>query len=102
MENSSSPLYVFNTHVEAEQAIQALSRSGFDVKKTLTDREGLSHGGASTGFLLDRRPDQELGRYRSFLGWNLGFADRAGGVFSARNRRRCNGGPDRGSVSRRA
>ncbi len=33
MENSSSPLYVFNTHVEAEQAIQALSRSGFDVKK---------------------------------------------------------------------
>jgi hypothetical protein len=27
------PFYVFNTHVEAEEAIQTLSRSGFDVTK---------------------------------------------------------------------
>jgi len=27
------PFYVFKTHVEAEEAIQSLSRSGFDVKK---------------------------------------------------------------------
>lgn len=29
----SCPVYVFNTHPEAEKAIQSLSRSGFDVKK---------------------------------------------------------------------
>ena len=33
MEKDDSPVYVFNTHVEAEEAIQSLSRSGFDVKK---------------------------------------------------------------------
>lgn len=33
MENVNSPFYVFNTHVEAEDAIQTLSRSGFDMKK---------------------------------------------------------------------
>ncbi len=33
MENDYSPFYVFNTHVEAEQAIQSLSRAGFDMKK---------------------------------------------------------------------
>jgi hypothetical protein len=33
METKKSPCYVFNTHVEAEAAIQSLSRSGFDVKK---------------------------------------------------------------------
>jgi hypothetical protein len=27
------PFYIFNTHVEAEEAIQTLNRSGFDVKK---------------------------------------------------------------------
>lgn len=33
MEKANVPFYVFNTHVEAEDAIQSLSRSGFDVKK---------------------------------------------------------------------
>jgi len=33
MHTENSPLYIFNTHGEAEAAIQALSRSGFDVKK---------------------------------------------------------------------
>ena len=33
MENKDSSVYVFNTHVEAEEAIQSLNRSGFDVKK---------------------------------------------------------------------
>ena len=33
MKNDDSPVYVFNTHVEAEEAIQSLNRSGFDVKK---------------------------------------------------------------------
>ena len=33
MEKEHSPCYVFNTHVEAEEAIQSLNRSGFDVKK---------------------------------------------------------------------
>jgi hypothetical protein len=30
---ADSALYVFNTHVEAEEAIRSLGRSGFDVKK---------------------------------------------------------------------
>ena len=33
MEKKDSSVYVFNTHVEAEEAIQSLNRSGFDVKK---------------------------------------------------------------------
>ena len=33
MEQKGFPLCVSNTHVEAEEAIQSLTRSGFDVKK---------------------------------------------------------------------
>lgn len=33
MQNENLPFYIFNTHVEAEQAIQSLSRAGFDVTK---------------------------------------------------------------------
>ena len=33
MGNDHSPFYVFNTHIEAEDAIQSLNRVGFDVKK---------------------------------------------------------------------
>ena len=33
MDSTSSPFYVFNTHAEAEEAIQLLHRAEFDVKK---------------------------------------------------------------------
>ena len=33
MEKHNLPVYVFNTHVEAEEAVKALSKSGYDVKK---------------------------------------------------------------------
>jgi hypothetical protein len=33
MPTENSPFYVFNTHVEAEEAIRLLGRSGLDVKK---------------------------------------------------------------------
>jgi hypothetical protein len=33
MEQPNLPFYIFNTHSEAEEAIQTLNRSGFDVKK---------------------------------------------------------------------
>jgi hypothetical protein len=33
MQTQTAPVYVFNTHVEADEAIQALNRSGFDVTK---------------------------------------------------------------------
>jgi len=33
MDAIDSSLYVFNTHVEADEAIRSLSKSGFDVKK---------------------------------------------------------------------
>jgi hypothetical protein len=32
MENSSSPGYIFATHLQAEEAIKALSKAGFDMK----------------------------------------------------------------------
>jgi hypothetical protein len=33
MEKDNLPVYVFNTHIEAEEAVKALSKSGYDVKK---------------------------------------------------------------------
>lgn len=33
MEKDNLPIYVFTSHVEAEQAVRSLSKSGFDVKK---------------------------------------------------------------------
>jgi len=33
MEKADLPFYVFNTHVEADEAIQTLNKAGFDVKK---------------------------------------------------------------------
>ena len=33
MDKDNLPVYVFNTHMEAEEAIKALSKSGYDVKK---------------------------------------------------------------------
>lgn len=33
MDRDILPVYVFNTHVEAEEAVKALNKSGFDVKK---------------------------------------------------------------------
>jgi hypothetical protein len=33
MDQMNSPVYIFATHTEAENAIRTLSRSGFDVKK---------------------------------------------------------------------
>lgn len=33
MQTESVPFYIYNTHVEAEDAIQSLHRAGFDVKK---------------------------------------------------------------------
>ena len=33
MQNENAPFFIFNTHVEAEEAIKSLSRAGFDLKK---------------------------------------------------------------------
>ena len=33
MQTENSPTYIFNTHVEAEDAIRSLSRAGFDMTK---------------------------------------------------------------------
>lgn len=33
MDQNNLPVYVFNTHIEAEEAVKALSKSGYDVKK---------------------------------------------------------------------
>ena len=33
MDKGNLPVYVFNTHIEAEEAVKALSKSGYEVKK---------------------------------------------------------------------
>ena len=33
MDKDNLPVYVFNTHIEAEEAVKALSKSGYEVKK---------------------------------------------------------------------
>jgi hypothetical protein len=33
MDKDNLPVYVFNSHIEAEEAVKALSKSGYDVKK---------------------------------------------------------------------
>ncbi|MET3119617.1 hypothetical protein AAKU64_003858, partial [Undibacterium sp. GrIS 1.8] len=32
METKDSPVHIFNSHIEAEEAIQTLSKAGFDMK----------------------------------------------------------------------
>lgn len=50
MEIENSPFYVFNTHAEAEQAIQWLRRANFDIKKLSLIGKGYHSEEHSIGF----------------------------------------------------
>ncbi len=71
-ENSS--VYVFNTHVEAEEAIRSLGQAGLDIKKLSLVGKGCHSEEHPVGVLHRGRPDQGLGRHgRAFWGgiWGL-------------------------------
>ena len=50
MENHNSPVYVFNTHAEAEEAIRSLSKSGFDANKLSLIGKGYHSEEHAVGF----------------------------------------------------
>jgi hypothetical protein len=76
MEKDCSPFYVFNTHVEAEEAIHALSRAGFDVKKLSLVGKGYHSEEHPIGFYTAGDRIKTWGGTGAFWGgiWGLLFA----------------------------
>ena len=76
MEKANLPFYVFNTHVEAEEAIQSLSRSGFDVKKLSLVGKGYHTEEHPLGFYTAGDRIKTWGGTGAFWGgiWGLLFA----------------------------
>jgi len=76
MEHDHSPFYVFNTHVEAEQAIQSLSRAGFDMKKLSLIGKGYHTEEHPLGFYTTGDRIKTWGGMGAFWGgiWGLLFA----------------------------
>ena len=73
MEKVNLPFYVFNTHVEAENAIQTLSRSGFDVKKLSLVGKGYHTEEHPLGFYTSGDKIKTWGGMGAFWGgiWGL-------------------------------
>jgi len=80
MDNAESPLYAFSTHGEAEEAIQLLSRSGFDVKKLSLVGRGFHSEEHPVGFYTAGDRIRSWGGAGAFWGalWGLLLAP---GVF---------------------
>jgi len=76
MEHDHSPFYVFNTHVEAEQAIQSLGRAGFDMKKLSLIGKGYHTEEHPLGFYTTGDRIKTWGGMGAFWGgiWGLLFA----------------------------
>jgi hypothetical protein len=76
MENDHSPFYIFNTHIEAEQAIQSLSRAGFDMKKLSLVGKGYHTEEHPLGFYTTGDRIKTWGGMGAFWGgiWGLLFA----------------------------
>ena len=81
MEKENSSIYVFNTHVEAEEAIRSLSKSGFDVKKLSLVGKGYHSEEHPLGFYTAGDRIKTWGGMGAFWGGISGFAVRAGSVF---------------------
>ena len=43
MSETNSVVAIYETHSQAEEAVKELQRSGFDMKKIIHRRQGLSH-----------------------------------------------------------
>ncbi|OHX21362.1 DUF1269 domain-containing protein [Chromobacterium sphagni] len=75
MENPDSSIYVFNTHIEAEEAIRLLSRSGFDLQKLSLVGKGYHSDEHPVGFYTDGDKVKSWGGVGAFWGgiWGLLF-----------------------------
>ncbi|BCO25900.1 hypothetical protein MIZ03_0779 [Rhodoferax lithotrophicus] len=73
MKNTNIPCYVFNTHQEAEEAIQMLSRSGFDVKTLSLVGKGYHSEEQPVGFYTAGDRIRSWGSTGAFWGgiWGL-------------------------------
>ncbi len=73
MEKQNLPVYVFNTHVEAEEAIQSLSRAGIDVKKLSLIGKGYHSEEHPLGFYTTGEKIRSWGGIGAFWGgiWGL-------------------------------
>jgi hypothetical protein len=80
MDNTESPLFVFNTHSEAEHAIQLLNRSGLDVRKLSLVGKGYHSEEHPVGFYTAGDRIKSWGGVGAFWGalWGLLLAP---GVF---------------------
>ena len=76
MEKEKSSVFVFNTHVEAEEAIRSLSKSGFDVKKLSLVGKGYHSEEHPLGFYTAGDRIKAWGGMGAFWGalWGLLFA----------------------------
>jgi hypothetical protein len=75
MKTNEIPCYVFNTHGEAEEAIRALSRSGFDMKKLSLIGKGHHGEERPVGFYTAGDRIRSWGSAGAFWGaiWSLLF-----------------------------
>jgi len=73
MQTENSPNYIFNTHVEAEDAIRLLSRSGFDVTKLSLIGKGYHSEEHPVGFYTKGDRIKAWGKTGAFWGgiWGL-------------------------------
>lgn len=76
MEKTELPFYVFNSHVEAEDAIRLLGKSGFDVKKLSLVGKGYHSEEHPLGFYSTGDRIKTWGGTGAFWGgiWGLLFA----------------------------
>ena len=75
MEKANLPFYVFNTHIEAEEAIKLLNKSGFDVHKLSLVGKGYHSEEHPTGFYTAGDRIKSWGGTGAFWGgvWGLLF-----------------------------
>ena len=73
MNTINSPAYVYNTHLEAEDAIRSLSKSGFDVKKLSLIGKGYHSEEQPIGFYSSGDKIKTWGGNGAFWGgiWGL-------------------------------
>jgi hypothetical protein len=73
MEKQDQPIYLFNTHAEAEQAIQLLSQAGLDVKKLSLVGKGYHSEEHPLGFYTAGDKIRSWGGIGAFWGgiWGL-------------------------------
>jgi hypothetical protein len=73
MEKQESVIYIYNTHSEAEQAIKALGKSGFDVKKLSLIGKGYHSEEHPVGFYTLGDKIKTWGGFGAFWGgmWGL-------------------------------